>query len=104
VNTVRVQNVHFTAVKNIFIQKHGCQMLNTFAYQNPYLGVFWWEMVVFIMVNWNVLLSFGLFDGTLVYFVVIWCIFAIFVCWNKNLATLTFLLEFILLQKNITVW
>jgi hypothetical protein len=89
VNTVRVQNVHFTAVKNIFIQKHGCQMLNTFAYQNPYLGVFWWEMVVF--------------NGTLVYFVVIWCIFAIFVCWNKNLATLTFLLEFILLQKNITV-
>jgi hypothetical protein len=47
-----------------------------------------WHLVYF-MVIWSILWSFGLLCGRLVYFVVVWNIFPVLVCCTKkNLATL----------------
>jgi hypothetical protein len=50
-------------------RKQGCQMV-FFRTNNPNLGKFWmafeWKMMVYFMVIWNILRSFGIFYGHLV--------------------------------------
>jgi hypothetical protein len=54
--------------------KQGCQVAY-FQTKNPDLGKFWrvlpWEMLVYFMVIWSILLPFGIFCGPLTYFIVI---------------------------------
>jgi hypothetical protein len=70
----------------------GCQMV-CFEIGNPNLGKFWralkWKKLVYFMVLWNILWSFGIFYGHLV---MLWK-FGVFPlvlvnCVKKNLATL----------------
>jgi hypothetical protein len=53
----------------------GCQMVY-FQTKTPNLGKFWraleWKMMVYFIVIWNILRSFGIFYGHLVYFMAIW--------------------------------
>jgi hypothetical protein len=55
--------------------KQGCQMV-CFQTKNPNLGKFWkaleWKMLVYLMVIWNMLWSFGICYGHLEYVMVIW--------------------------------
>jgi hypothetical protein len=53
-----------------------------FQTKNPNLGKFWrvlqWKMLVHFMSIWFILRSLKIFNGSLVYFVVIWYIFPCF--------------------------
>jgi hypothetical protein len=75
-----------------------CQMVY-FRTKNPDLGKKWrvleWKMLVYFMVIWNILWSFGIFYGHLVYLwsfgnvVIVGIFYTVLVyCGKKNLATL----------------
>jgi hypothetical protein len=75
-----------------FITAQGCQMVSLRT-KNPNLGKFWraldWTMLIYFMVIWNILQTFGIFYDHLVHFVFIWYIFPVWVIFTKkNLATL----------------
>jgi hypothetical protein len=72
--------------------KQGCQMFY-FQTKNTNFGTFWrvfqWKMMVYFRVIWRIIQPFGTFCGHLVFFIVIWYIFPVLVCYKKkNLATL----------------
>jgi tetrahydromethanopterin S-methyltransferase subunit G len=66
--------------------------------KNPNLGTFEraleWTLLVYFMVIWNILRSFGIFYGILVMLWLI-CIFSLVLvyCVNKNLATLHYIID-----------
>jgi uncharacterized membrane protein len=59
-----------------------------FQTQNPNLDKFWrallWKMLVYFMTIWNILRTFGIICGRLVFFVAIWYIFPILVCLDQE--------------------
>jgi hypothetical protein len=113
--TIFAENFHFNSkYKYIFMQKkwpsgflkiaiflkkcqnlqysdsnQGCQMV-CFQTKNPNLGKFWrdleWKMLVYFMVIWNILRSFGTLHGHFGNVVVIWYIFLRFgmLCQEKS--------------------
>jgi hypothetical protein len=88
---------HFPFLFNCLDQ--GCQMVY-FQTKNTKLGKFWrpldWKMLIYFMVIWNILQTFGIFYRHLGYFMTIkyiLCSFGTFLlvlvsCTKKNLATL----------------
>jgi hypothetical protein len=59
-----------------------------FKQKNPNLSKFWrdldWKMLIVFMAIWNILWIFGIFYDYLVHFVLIWCIFPVWVIPRKS--------------------